>query len=303
MKKCKKGIMILLTLMMSLAMLSGCGAKELDAEAAVDAYLRAELQGDIDDYAELLGRDKEDVQEEYDTNIDDMMEMFAEVEVLGGSFTDDFPQAVKDVLASAKYEITGSEKDDDGNYTVDVTVYPSDVFDIFYEKTMEAAVSAEDTSDIGGIVLQALKDAMDEQTFGDGEVHQVRIDYDEDEKLYEFNEDDTTELMEAFFATEDTIEQLYEPTGTVYDNEYLNWTKTEWEAASEEERTQCCLALVQEMQGLTDEEMAMIDLNDETIQQGIQQMKDGLDLSFENGMNVSIGDYAAIVQGETGAEE
>ena len=44
MKKCKKGIMILLTLMMSLAMLSGCGAKELDAEAAVDAYLRAELQ-------------------------------------------------------------------------------------------------------------------------------------------------------------------------------------------------------------------------------------------------------------------
>ena len=83
----------------------------------------------------------------------------------------------------------------------------------------------------------------------------------------------------------------------------MNWTKTEWEAASEEERTQCCLALVQEMQGLTDEEMAMIDLNDETIQQGIQQMKDGLDLSFENGMNVSIGDYAAIVQGETGAEE
>ena len=54
---------------------------------------------------------------------------------------------------------------------------------------------------------------------------------------------------------------------------------------------------------MTDEEMAMIDLNDETIQQGIQQMKDGLDLSFENGMNVSIGDYAAIVQGETGAEE
>lgn len=103
MKRCKKGFVILLTLMMSLAMLSGCGAKELDAEAAVDAYLRAELQGDIDDYAELLGRDKEDVQEEYDANIDDMMEMFGRSrssweEVL----TDDFPQAVKDVLAFSK---------------------------------------------------------------------------------------------------------------------------------------------------------------------------------------------------------
>lgn len=302
MKKYRKGMAVLLLLLMSLALISGCGKKELDAEAAVDAYLRAEMQGDVDDYANLLGRDAEEVQEEYDENINQMMEMFSDVETLGGSFTYEFPQTIRELLATAKYEITGSQKDEEGNYTVDVTVYPSDVFTIFYEKTVEASLNADDNSDLGSLVLQALKDAVEEQSFGEGEVHQVRLNYNKDENKYEFDEDDTTELMEAFFAVDSTGEALYESTGTVYDNPYLNWTKREWEAATDAEKTQCCLALVQELQGLSDEDMDAIDLNDETVQQGIRQMKEGLDLSFESGMDISVGDYAVLVQSQMAGE-
>ena len=83
MKKYRKGMAVLLLLLMSVALISGCGKKELDAEAAVDAYLRAEMQGDVDDYANLLGRDAQEVQEEYDENINQMMEMFSDVETVG----------------------------------------------------------------------------------------------------------------------------------------------------------------------------------------------------------------------------
>ncbi|MEI3219600.1 MAG: hypothetical protein V8S08_08320 [Lachnoclostridium sp.] len=48
--------------------------------------------------------------------------------------------------------------------------------------------------------------------------------------------------------------------------------------------------------------MDAIDLNDETVQQGIRQMKEGLDLSFESGMDISVGDYAVLVQSQMAGE-
>ena len=97
---------------------------------------------------------------------------------------------------------------------------------------------------------------------------------------------------------EELLTQMYTPSGTVYDNPYLNWTSEEWNAASDEEKTQCCLAMVQEIQGLSDEDIAALDVNDPSIQNGIQQIKDGLDISFSSGMNVSIGDYLEMIKGQ-----
>ena len=55
---------------------------------------------------------------------------------------------------------------------------------------------------------------------------------------------------------------------------------------------------LREIQGATEEEMAAIDLNDPTAQQMIQQLKDGVNLSFSSGINISMGDYAELIKNE-----
>ncbi|MEZ3434587.1 MAG: DUF5105 domain-containing protein [Lachnospiraceae bacterium] len=298
MKKWMRNLPVVLVVILLMSMLAGCGRKELDAAKAVDAYLRAELKGEFDDYAEMVGEDKENLQKEYDEMIDEAMQIFEEIEFLDVDFGDDFAAEVKNLLASAKYEVIGSQKDDNGDYVVDVEVSPSDVFVVFFGKVMDAAKQTEDMDAVGAAVLTALQEAIAEQTYGDPVSGQIHITYDEDEKQYEINEDDVQKLSENFFTTDGLLDQLYTPSGTVYDDPYLNWTGDDWNAASEDEKTQCCLSLIREIQGATEEEMAAIDLNDPTAQQMIQQLKDGVNLSFSSGINISMGDYAELIKNE-----
>lgn len=274
MKKWMRNLPVVLVVILLMSMLAGCGRKELDAAKAVDAYLRAELKGEFDDYAEMVGEDKENLQKEYDEMIDEAMQIFEEIEFLDVDFGDDFAAEVKNLLASAKYEVIGSQKDDNGDYVVDVEVSPSDVFVVFFGKVMDAAKQTEDMDAVGAAVLTALQEAIAEQTYGDPVSGQIHITYDEDEKQYEINEDDVQKLSENFFTTDGLLDQLYTPSGTVYDDPYLNWTGDDWNAASEDEKTQCCLSLIREIQGATEEEIAAIDLNDPSVQQMIEQLKD-----------------------------
>lgn len=293
-----KNLPVVLVVVLLISSLAGCGRKELDAAKAVDAYLRAELKGEFDDYAELVGEDKEDLQKEYDEMINDAMQIFEEIEFLDVDFGDDFAAEVKNLLASAKYDVIGSQKDDDGNYVVDVEVSPSDVFVLFFGKVMDAAKSTDGMDAIGDAVLKALQDSIAEQTYGDPTSYQVHIVYNEDAKQYEINEDDVEAMSVNFFTTEGLLDQLYAPSGTVYDDPYLNWTADDWNAASEDEKTQCCLSLVREINGFTEEDMAMIDITDPSVQSMIDQLKDGVDLSFSSGINISMGDYVQIIKDE-----
>lgn len=293
-----KNLPVVLVVILLMSLLAGCGKKELDAAKAVDAYLRAELKGEFDDYAEMVGEDKEALQQEYDGMIDEAMQMFEEIEFLDVDFGDDFAAEVKNLLATAKYEVIGSQKDDNGDYVVDVEISPSDVFVLFFGKVMDASKEAEDMNEVGGAVLTALQDAIAEQTYGDPVSHQVHITYNEDEKQYEINEDDVEALSVDFFTTEGLLDQLYTPSGTVYDDPYLNWTADDWNAASEDEKTQCCLSLIREVNGFTEEDMAQIDVTDPSVQEMITQLKDGVNLSFSSGINISMGDYVEIIKGE-----
>lgn len=299
MKKKRRGLAGLLVTILLLSLLAGCGKKEIDAEKAVDAYLRAETKGEFEDYAKLVGEKEEDLKEEYEETLEELTSVFDEVKSVGMDFGDDMHTEIKNVLGSVKYEITGSTKDDDGNYTVDVNVYPSDICTLFFNKAVEVAQnSSGSTEELGEQFIQALRDAIAEQSYGDAVAHQVHLDYDEDDKKYEINEDDINTLATDFF--DDYVNSLYQPSGTVYDNPYYNWTKTEWDAASDEEKTNCCMAMIQEIQGLTDEQMASIDLNDASIQAAVQQIKEGIDLSFSSGTGLSIGDLAGVISEQMG---
>lgn len=300
MKKRMRGLSVFLIAVMVLTLLAGCGKKEIDPEAAVDAYLRAELKGDFDDYAKLMNVDVEELEEEYNESISELTDMLEEADMFGSEFSDEFTEKVKQMMALAKFEVTGSSKDEDGNYTVDVTTYPSDVYALYFENVMDAAQDAayDADGDYSEMFLNALDDAIADQSYGEASEFQMYITYNEDKDKYHIEEADGVELFEAFFETEDVLGQFFEASGTVYDNPYFNWGPDEWNAASDDEKTQCCLAIVQEIYGFTDEEMATVDLSDATIQQAVEQMKSGIDLSFSSGMNITIGDYVEIINAQ-----
>ncbi len=301
MKKTKRILAAVLTIVLFASMLSGCGKKELDAAKAVDAYLRAGTKGEFDDYAEMVGEDKEELKKEYDERLDKATAMFDEIKSLGVDLGDDFIGEVKNLLASVKYEVVGAQKEGDG-YLVDVDVSPSDAMNLFIKNVLQAAKDANDLDAIGDALVQALRDAIAQQSYGEAKRYQVHLDYNKDEKMYEINESDIADLSADFFDLdvdiEELLSQMYTPSGTVYDNPYLNWTMEDWNAASEDEKTQCCLAMVQEMQGLSDEDMAALDVNDASVQAAIQQIKDGVDLSYKSGMDISIGDYVELAKNQ-----
>lgn len=304
MRKQTKILAFVLVSVFIMMCLSGCVRKGIDAEAAVDAYLKAETRGEFEEYAKFADVDKEELEKNYEETLEELKTMFEQVESLGISVGDELVEELKNLLASAKYEITGSMRDEDGNYTVDIDVYPSDVITVFFEKIVEGAMAVTEVEEIGDVMVQGLRDAIAEQTYGEPEACQVHITYNEEKKQYEISNEDTNALIGKFFDLESALgidlSQMYAPSGTVYDDPYLNWTYAEWTAATEEEKTQCCLAILKEAQGLTDEQIALYDLNDPSLQEAIQIMKDGVELSYSRGLNISIGDYVEIMKTQMG---
>lgn len=296
MKKWKSRLALALAVMFLIPVLAGCGRKELDGVKAVEAYLKAQTKGEFEDYAKLTGTDEKELKEEYEKTLNEMTGIFEEIEIFNVDFGDNFREEIKNILATVKYDVVSSKKDEDDNYVVDVDVYPSDIFGLMFGKVMDAAKTAEDTTELGDMMLQAFHDAAEEQSYGDAERCQIHIIYNEDAKQYEISQEDTEELAMHFFDLEGAMENIMGPSGTVYDNPYFNWTVTEWNAAPEEEKTQCCLAIIQDAWGLSDEDMAVIDINDPQIQEAIQQMKDGIDISYSGGAQMSIGDYVELMK-------
>ena len=295
MKKLKRSLALVLAVVLLMPVLAGCGRRELDGVKAVEAYLKAQTKGEFGDYAELTGTDEQELKDAYEESLDDVMSIFEEVDL----FKVDVKEEVKKILGSVKYEVISSEKDGDDDYVVDVDVYPSDVFGLAFGKLIEASRTAGgDTEMVGDLMIQAFSDAVAEQSYGEAVRCQIHINYDEASKQYSINETDAQDLAENFFDLEGALENLFAPSGTVYDNPYFNWTVTEWNGASEEEKAQCCLAILQTLQGLSDEDIAGLDLNDPNVQTAIEQMKDAVDLTYSGGTQISIGDYVEMVKGQ-----
>ncbi len=299
--KCITALFLLTALL--LPALAGCKKADFNASKAVDAYLAVETKGEFDLYAEMTGKNKEILKAQYDAALLGLKGMFQELEYLGVSFGDDFIEELKNLMASGKYQVIGHQKED-GDYVVDVDVFPSDVLDLFFSNIMTEALTMGDMNDMGTVLIEALQTAIAYQTYGDPISRQVRVSYNKDTKDYEINQEDIQKILGDFYSMEGVMEDLldlYEPSGTVYDNPYLNWSAEEWNAASEEEKTQCCLSLVQELYGFSDEEMASIDLNSTDAQTGLQAIKDGLDMNFQGlGAQMKIGDYMEFLRTQMG---
>lgn len=289
MKKLKRIMTLLLSVIMVAAVLGGCGGRpKIDPVKTIQAMMDAALKGEVSEYAKISGESEEDLKAEYEELLNMLSEgMEAELSMFGATDLDTKPLA-EEMIRSVKYEVADATEDKDGNYLVNVLVYPSDFMELALQETIKNAIAVENADQIGEVVIQAFGTALDQQTFGEPETYQVRILYNEEEKNYEVSDEDMQVIGETFFAIP---EELTVATGKDYGNVYLNWLKEDWNAASDEEKTNCCLKILQKAGGFSDEEMSWIDMSEPVIQQSIQQMKDGIQMIYDNGVNMSVGDF------------
>lgn len=297
MRKLKR-MNLLLVLLAAMMLLSACGQgkkepTEKEAKEYVQASFKAFLTGDADDYIKITGESKEEVEKEYEEILGIMKDDMESIADFKGDSAEKCVNASKKMLASTKYEVGEAKKDKDGNFQVEVTVYPSDVFNVIMQKSMELATSYNVDEDLGMLVAEAFEQAVDEQSFGEAVSYQVAVNKDS-EGRYVIDDED---LQTVVFGMFEEASNVFEGSGKVYDNPCFNWKKAEWDAAPDEEKNQCCLAIVQYLYGFTDEQMATIDLNDANIQSSIQQIKEGVDLAYAGGVDFSIGDYVELIKG------
>lgn len=287
---------VMMSVFMIAVVFAGCGKKpEIDPVKAMQAVMDAELKGDVDEYVKLSGAEKEDVLEAYDEVVGGLAnELAAEFESLG-AVTDqnELKDLAKKMLASAKYEVQDAEKDENDNYIVNIAVYPSDLINTtvqtVFKKMFENPENISDfvNAEFGSLMMDAYNEGIENQTYGEAEIYTVRLTHDEDYQ-YVANEDDLEAIGFALYAIP---EELVVGSGKDYGNTYLNWMKEEWQAASDEERVNCCLEMVRTIFGFTEEEMAMVDKSDPTLQEGVQMMMSGIEEMYDGGLNMSVGDF------------
>lgn len=296
MKQVKKIAAVLMSVILVAAGFTGCGKKaEIDPVKVMQAVMDAELKGDVDEYVRLSGEEKEEVLEEYDELLDRFAEELAqEFESFGATVSDqdELKDLAGKMLASSKYEVRDAQKDEDDNYTVNIAVYPSDLIGT----TLQTAVkmTLENPSDgmdfdteLGDLIMDAFTEGIENQTYGEAELYSVRLIHDEDYQ-YEADRDDLETIGSALYAIP---EELVVASGKDYGNTYLNWMKEDWQAASDDEKANCCMAMMQKMFGFTDEQMATADTTDPALQEGIQMMVAGIEEMYNGGLNLSVGDF------------
>ncbi len=131
-KKCV--IPLMLVLAMCLSLLCGCG-KSFDAAAYVKGGLDVLYHGEAsDEYLELVADSREECLEMYEENLQNEAKNFCELfyfYIGDEEPAEEIVQLYRDIFAKSKYEI-GEVKEKNGGYSVEVTVYPIDLFRTSY---------------------------------------------------------------------------------------------------------------------------------------------------------------------------
>ena len=209
MTKMKKVFVTCLAGIMVMATVAGCG--KFDAAGYVTACLDLLTKGETEQYMKLTDRTKEQAEQDYEDNIDSMMEGMGEVG-LSDELTENYRTLYKDIYKKAKYTVTGAEKmkDKDG-YTVTVEVEQmtglfDDLENEVTSRVMDemANLSPDTTEDeLNELVFQTMYDVLQERmdsiSYKDPET--ITVEVLGEDGVYSITDDGYTDLDEALIDT------------------------------------------------------------------------------------------------------
>lgn len=127
----KKGIIAVMVAVALLAMLVGC-VGTFDASGYTKAILDVTYKNETEQYIELTGSSKEAASEIFTKNLDTAMADFESLN-LPEELENKYRQLFEDLIKSVRYTVSEAKEDEDGNFTVDVSIEPVTIFDDTYE--------------------------------------------------------------------------------------------------------------------------------------------------------------------------
>ena len=185
-----------------LGTLSACGDKgltEQDAEAYVKGHLDAAYLGVYDKaYIELVEDMTEaDAREMHENNVSDEAELylldFLEVDYPTDEINDRAKEVMEKLYAKSKYTVGTGSKTKDGDFVVEVTVSPIDLYNLltqddFFDALDEANFDDAETEEeleavdavFGLLILDTLEDKLDEIEYGEDQIIMLQLKKDSD---------------------------------------------------------------------------------------------------------------------------
>lgn len=188
--------------------LTACGS--FDASGYVKSALDSNIHGEFEEYAELVDISVEEAEQDYNANLDSAMEGLESLD-LSDEMTDKYRALFADLMKKTKYEVGEATKNQDGSYTVPVTITPiTNVFDGLMDEAEKQMteyasqfVSADDIPTESEIVTYTVEllynlisDRIANAEYGDPQEFTVSVVQNED-KSYSISDDDMTALTDA----------------------------------------------------------------------------------------------------------
>lgn len=200
MKAWKRALSAALALCMT-GILAACGGglTEKDAEAYVKGHLDAAYLGVYDKaYIELVEDMTEaDAREMHENNVSDEAELylldFLEVDYPTDEINDRAKEVMEKLYAKSKYTVGTGSKTKDGDFVVEVTVSPIDLYNLltqddFFDALDEANFDDAETEEeleavdavFGLLILDTLEDKLDEIEYGEEQIIMLQLKKDSD---------------------------------------------------------------------------------------------------------------------------
>ena len=138
--KQKKMLAIVLTFLVSVMMLAGCG-KKFDAKTYMQEYLNASYKQEFTEFCKISEQTEEEAKKVYEENLD---KITGDILNAGGvEFSEElvskYQELVKKMLNCAKYNVVSAEEDKDGNFVAKVEVEPLLLLDGLEEEVTKAS--------------------------------------------------------------------------------------------------------------------------------------------------------------------
>lgn len=200
MKARKRALSAALALCMMGALAAcGGGLTEKDAETYVKGHLDAAYLGVYDKaYIELVEDMTEaDAREMHENNVSDEAELylldFLEVDYPTDEINDRAIEVMEKLYAKSKYTVGTGSKTKDGDFVVEVTVSPIDLYNLltqddFFDALDEAGFDDAETEEeleavdavFGLLILDTLEDKLDEIEYGEEQIIMLQLKKDSD---------------------------------------------------------------------------------------------------------------------------
>lgn len=175
----------------------GGGLTEKDAETYVKGHLDAAYLGVYDKaYIDLVeDMTEDDAKELHENNVSDEAELylldFLEVDYPTDEINDRAKEVMEKLYAKAKYTVGTGSKTKDGDFVVEVTVSPIDLYNLltqddFFDALDQAGFDNAETEEeleavdavFGLLILDTLEDKLDQVEYGEDQIIMLQLKKD-----------------------------------------------------------------------------------------------------------------------------